>query len=262
METESSIVQETNLCSVGEGFENKGGPPPEELMRINDANNEASVGNEAEDGGVSCCKCISISDKKKDGGAREEEEDNHVKEPIEHFGLDRPITGNGVNTDGMRDHESETGPETSNPSSCSFPPGFGPCADGTYVHRECDHSTGDEIIADDNKGSPYQSEDDIEVSSEEGVGTADLIPQTRRKTKARREGDGACVRKKSTKLLCSFGASSGKIIKAVLVDGEWLEACKDFALRGLPRALSDHCLLLVYSEMIDWGPKPFRTLDA
>ncbi|MED6107359.1 hypothetical protein PIB30_013208 [Stylosanthes scabra] len=45
-ETELSAVPETNLCSVLEGLENKGGPPPEELMMINDSNNEASVGNE------------------------------------------------------------------------------------------------------------------------------------------------------------------------------------------------------------------------
>ncbi|GLT98273.1 hypothetical protein SLE2022_157850 [Rubroshorea leprosula] len=37
--------------------------------------------------------------------------------------------------------------------------------------------------------------------------------------------------------------------------GEWVQ-------QGLPRNISDHCAMVLKSKSTDWGPKPFRVLDA
>ncbi|XP_028126821.1 uncharacterized protein LOC114323420 [Camellia sinensis] len=50
-------------------------------------------------------------------------------------------------------------------------------------------------------------------------------------------------------------------IDRVLVDPNWLEVFK-FKLWGLPRLISDHCPLLVMEDDRDWGPKPFRFVNA
>lgn len=56
--------------------------------------------------------------------------------------------------------------------------------------------------------------------------------------------------------------SSASRIDRVFIDVEWLEIVSDLKLWGLERSLSDHCPLLVGSEYVDWGPKPFRVLDV
>jgi len=51
-------------------------------------------------------------------------------------------------------------------------------------------------------------------------------------------------------------------IDRVLVSREWLDVwpkCKQFILS---RTVSDHCALLFKDSKVDWGPKPFRSLDA
>jgi len=48
----------------------------------------------------------------------------------------------------------------------------------------------------------------------------------------------------------------------ILVSEEWLQiwpSCKQYTQ---PRVVSDHCALVVKSTVKDWGPKPFRTIDA
>jgi len=48
----------------------------------------------------------------------------------------------------------------------------------------------------------------------------------------------------------------------VLVTEEWMDVwpmCKQYVQR---REVSDHCALVVKSVVKDWGPKPFRTIDA
>ncbi|XP_028098101.1 uncharacterized protein LOC114297823 [Camellia sinensis] len=50
-------------------------------------------------------------------------------------------------------------------------------------------------------------------------------------------------------------------IDTVLVDPNWLEVFK-LKLWGLPRLISDHCPLLVMEDDRDWGPKPFRFVNA
>jgi len=48
----------------------------------------------------------------------------------------------------------------------------------------------------------------------------------------------------------------------VFVSKEWMQIwpmCKQYVQR---REVSDHCALVVKSLDKDWGPKPFRTIDA
>ncbi|XP_068477274.1 uncharacterized protein [Phaseolus vulgaris] len=51
-------------------------------------------------------------------------------------------------------------------------------------------------------------------------------------------------------------------IDRVLVSREWLDVwpeCKQFILS---RTVSDHCALVFKDSKVDWGPKPFRSLDV
>ncbi|XP_057734785.1 uncharacterized protein LOC130950290 [Arachis stenosperma] len=59
-----------------------------------------------------------------------------------------------------------------------------------------------------------------------------------------------------------YGGKCCSRIDRVFVDCEWQEVTKDLCLKGLNRALSDHCPLLLASEDLNWGSKPFRTMDA
>ncbi|XP_020968575.1 uncharacterized protein LOC107621492 isoform X2 [Arachis ipaensis] len=59
-----------------------------------------------------------------------------------------------------------------------------------------------------------------------------------------------------------YGGRSCRRIDRVFIHVE-LQECFDIVrLKMLSRSLSDHCLLLVDSGVVDWGPKPFRTIDA
>ncbi|CAL5344813.1 unnamed protein product [Camellia sinensis] len=50
-------------------------------------------------------------------------------------------------------------------------------------------------------------------------------------------------------------------IDRFLIDPRWLE---EFKLKqwGLPRSISDHCPILLMEDERDWGPKPFRFINA
>ncbi|KAL7181638.1 hypothetical protein ACSBR1_040519 [Camellia fascicularis] len=50
-------------------------------------------------------------------------------------------------------------------------------------------------------------------------------------------------------------------IDRVLVDPKWFEVF-NLKLWGLPRLISDHCPLLLMEDERDWGPKPFRIINA
>jgi len=51
-------------------------------------------------------------------------------------------------------------------------------------------------------------------------------------------------------------------IDRVLVNEDWLQLCPMSKQYVLQREVSDHCALVVKSVEKDWGPKPFRTIDA
>ncbi|XP_028070850.1 uncharacterized protein LOC114273287 [Camellia sinensis] len=50
-------------------------------------------------------------------------------------------------------------------------------------------------------------------------------------------------------------------IDRFLLDPVWLERYK-FKQWGLPRVISDHCPVLLMEDGRDWGPKPFRFINA
>lgn len=50
-------------------------------------------------------------------------------------------------------------------------------------------------------------------------------------------------------------------IDRFVLDPEWLEVFR-LKQRGLPRSVSDHCPLLLMEDKRNWGPKPFRFLNA
>ncbi|XP_028116645.1 uncharacterized protein LOC114314370 [Camellia sinensis] len=50
-------------------------------------------------------------------------------------------------------------------------------------------------------------------------------------------------------------------IDRFLLDPEWLENF-NIKLWGLPKIVSDHCPILLMEDERDWGPKPFRFLNA
>ncbi|XP_028068302.1 uncharacterized protein LOC114270872 [Camellia sinensis] len=59
----------------------------------------------------------------------------------------------------------------------------------------------------------------------------------------------------------SFEGDTWSRIDRFLVNPIWLEK---FGLKlwGLPRSISDHCLLLLMEDDRNWGPRPFRFLNA
>ncbi|KAH1266004.1 putative mitochondrial protein [Glycine max] len=46
-----------------------------------------------------------------------------------------------------------------------------------------------------------------------------------------------------------------------LVSEQWLSHWPDSSQHVIPRDFSDHCPILLKTDMVDWGPKPFRVLD-
>lgn len=66
----------------------------------------------------------------------------------------------------------------------------------------------------------------------------------------------------SSKKFTWYRNNSASRIDRVFIDPIWLENFKDLKLWGLKRSISDHCPLLIYCETKDWGPKPFKSLDA
>ncbi|XP_028083239.1 uncharacterized protein LOC114284511 [Camellia sinensis] len=59
----------------------------------------------------------------------------------------------------------------------------------------------------------------------------------------------------------SQGGERWSRLDRFLVNPEWLEWFS-FKLWGLSRSLSDHCPILLMEDERDWGPKPFRFLNA
>jgi len=47
-----------------------------------------------------------------------------------------------------------------------------------------------------------------------------------------------------------------------LVSKEWVEVWSHSKQHVLSKSVSDHCAIIVKSENVDWGPKPFRSLDV
>ncbi|KAK8623630.1 hypothetical protein V6N13_064997 [Hibiscus sabdariffa] len=51
-------------------------------------------------------------------------------------------------------------------------------------------------------------------------------------------------------------------IDRFLAEVSWLEKKEDTVVKSLPRSLSDHIPILLYNGRIDWGPRPFKMINA
>jgi len=47
-----------------------------------------------------------------------------------------------------------------------------------------------------------------------------------------------------------------------LVSKEWLESWPHYQQFILNRSISNHCPVILIEVFVDWGPKPFRSLDV
>lgn len=47
-----------------------------------------------------------------------------------------------------------------------------------------------------------------------------------------------------------------------LVNEEWMLRWPHSTQKGLPRSVSDHCPLTLETKFTDWGPRPFRFINA
>lgn len=54
----------------------------------------------------------------------------------------------------------------------------------------------------------------------------------------------------------SNGACKSRIDRA-LINDYWMESWRDTSLRGLPRSISGHCVIILNTTQRDWGPQPF-----
>lgn len=59
----------------------------------------------------------------------------------------------------------------------------------------------------------------------------------------------------------SGGTCKSRLDRA-LVNEEWAVRWQDTVLHGLPRSVSDHCALVLATKSGDWGPRPFRFINA
>ncbi|KAL4308180.1 hypothetical protein GQ457_01G006150 [Hibiscus cannabinus] len=60
-----------------------------------------------------------------------------------------------------------------------------------------------------------------------------------------------------------FGPSNkSSRLDRFLVDEFWVLQYKELIQRGLPRSISDHAPVMLISEEIDWGPRPFKFINA
>lgn len=57
------------------------------------------------------------------------------------------------------------------------------------------------------------------------------------------------------------GTCKSKLDRA-LINGFWADKWQDTLLRGLPRSISDHCAIILSTKEEDWGPRPFRFINA
>ncbi|KAL8516077.1 hypothetical protein ACS0TY_014670 [Phlomoides rotata] len=57
------------------------------------------------------------------------------------------------------------------------------------------------------------------------------------------------------------GTCKSRIDRA-MINSEWVSKWPNSYLKGLRRTLSDHCPIMLEIKVKDWGPKPFRSLNA
>ena len=61
---------------------------------------------------------------------------------------------------------------------------------------------------------------------------------------------------------CRPNGSVRSRLDRCLVSEQWLIKWPDSSQQVLHRDYSDHCPILLKTDMVDWGPKPFRVMDC
>ena len=61
---------------------------------------------------------------------------------------------------------------------------------------------------------------------------------------------------------CRPNGSVRSRLDRCLVSEQWLVKWPDSSQQVLHRDYSDHCPILLKTDMVDWGPKPFRVMDC
>lgn len=56
--------------------------------------------------------------------------------------------------------------------------------------------------------------------------------------------------------------SSKSRIDRALINENWVDRWRSTSLRGLKRFVSDHCPIILCTNEADWGPRPFRFINA
>lgn len=65
------------------------------------------------------------------------------------------------------------------------------------------------------------------------------------------------------KIVCYRGDGKCKSrLDRMLVNNAWIQRWPNSRLKGLDRSISDHCPILMEIKSVDWGPKPFRSINA
>lgn len=59
-----------------------------------------------------------------------------------------------------------------------------------------------------------------------------------------------------------YNGSCKSRIDRALINEKWADCWSETGLRGLPRSVSDHCAIILQSTQTDWGPTPFRFIEA
>lgn len=52
------------------------------------------------------------------------------------------------------------------------------------------------------------------------------------------------------------------LLDRIRVNNEWMNTWLESSQRGLHRTISDHCPIILEVKVQDWGPKPFKCLNA
>lgn len=59
-----------------------------------------------------------------------------------------------------------------------------------------------------------------------------------------------------------YGSDNKSRLDRFFMDEEWLEHFEYLQHQGLKRSISDHILILLANEIVDWGLRPFKFINV
>lgn len=103
----------------------------------------------------------------------------------------------------------------------------------------------------------------IEVGERIGVGSSDSRRDRREFVDFLERCKLLDVHLLGRKFTCySSGEPCKSRIDRALINELWASKWQETELSGLPRSVSDHCAIILTTKSEDWGPKPFRFINA